>query len=80
MSSKALLSEIESAPEDIRREVWDFLKFLKAKRAAGGKVENPLPSAPDWTGIPAKWKAVWGDGDAPGSSIDTILDELRGSR
>ena len=80
MSSQVLISEIENAPEDIRREVWDFLKLLKAKRASTRNVENPVQSVPDWSGLPAKWKAAWGDGYAPGTSMDSILDELRGTR
>ena len=55
MSSQTLLSEIESAPEEIRREVWDFLKFLKSRQSAGTEREDsilPLAQtawASDWT-------------------------------
>lgn len=55
MSSQALLSEIESAPEEIRREVWEFLKFLKSRQSLELKEqESMLPLAqtawgPDWT-------------------------------
>ncbi|MFM8983876.1 MAG: hypothetical protein ACKOLA_13485 [Spartobacteria bacterium] len=54
-SSQALLSEIESAPEEIRREVWEFLKFLKSRQSLELKEqESMLPLAqtawgPDWT-------------------------------
>jgi len=55
MSSQALLSEIESAPEEIRREVWEFLKFLKSRQSLELKEqESMLPLAqttwgPDWS-------------------------------
>jgi hypothetical protein len=80
MSSQALLSEIERAPEEIRREVWNFLKFLQSKSAVGKSSENSLQGTPDWSGVPAKWKSVWGEDHAPGSSMDSILDDLRGTR
>jgi len=65
MSSQTLLSEIESAPEEIRREVWDFLKFLKSRQAAGPEREDSLlPLAqtawgPDWNS--AEEDAAWKD-------------------
>ncbi len=65
MSSQTLLSEIESAPEEIRREVWDFLKFLKSQQSAGTKREDsmlPLAQtawASDWTS--AEEDEAWKD-------------------
>jgi hypothetical protein len=65
MSSQTLLSEIESAPEEIRREVWDFLKFLKSRQSAGPEREDSvLPLAqtawgPDWTS--AEEDEAWKD-------------------
>ena len=50
----ALIKEIQSAPEPVRREVFDFLVFLKGRQAAGREGrENLLPLAqsawgPDW--------------------------------
>jgi hypothetical protein len=65
MSSQALLSEIESAPEEIRREVWNFLKFLKSRQSAGPEREDSLlPLAqtawgPDWNS--AEEDEAWKD-------------------
>jgi len=65
MSSQSLLSEIESAPEEIRREVWDFLKFLKDRQSSGTREEDSiLPLAqsawgPDWTS--AEEDEAWKD-------------------
>ena len=52
--TKTLIEEIETAPETVQREVFDFLVFLKARRAAGeeGK-ENLLPLAQ------TAWAADW---------------------
>jgi hypothetical protein len=80
MSSQALLSEIERAPEEVRREVWNFLKFLQSKSTAGESSANSVQGSPDWSDLPAKWKSVWGVGYAPGSSMESILDDLRGPR
>ena len=65
MSSQTLLSEIESAPEEIRREVWDFLKFLKSRQSAEPEKEDSmLPLAqtawgPDWNS--AEEDEAWKD-------------------
>ena len=65
MSPQALLSENESAPEEIRREVWEFLKFLKSRQTLGVKEqESMLPLAqtawgPDWSS--AEEDEAWKD-------------------
>jgi len=52
--TQALIEEIQSAPEPMRREVFDFLVFLKGRRAAEKEGrEDLLPLAqsawaPDW--------------------------------
>ena len=50
----ALIQEIKTAPEPVQREVFDFLVFLKAHRAAHGEGhENLLPLAQ------SAWAADW---------------------
>lgn len=65
MNSQSILSEIESAPEEIRREVWYFLKFLKDRQSSGIREEDSiLPLAQsawghDWTS--AEEDEAWKD-------------------
>ena len=76
MSSATLLKEIESAPEEIRREVLDFLSFLKSRRvhlSAGECSKQTI----DWSDLALRWKRVWGQEFAPGTPIDDILSDLR---
>jgi len=52
--TRTLIQEIQTAPEAVQREVFDFLVFLKARqtaRAEGG--ENLLPLAQ------SAWAADW---------------------
>ncbi len=76
MSSAALLKEIESAPEEVRREVLEFLSFLKSRRvqvSAGVSSKQSI----DWSDLSLRWKRVWGQEFAPGTPIDEILSDLR---
>lgn len=51
-TTEALIEEIRTAPEDVQREVLDYLVFLKTRpRGAGG--ENLLPLAQ------VAWAADW---------------------
>ena len=46
MSSAMLIAELESVPEETRREVLDFLAFLKSRNAASSpSAESFLPLA-----------------------------------
>jgi hypothetical protein len=50
--TKALIEEIQAAPESVQREVFDFLAFLKAREKGEGR-ENLLPLAQ------TAWAADW---------------------
>ena len=76
MSSATLLREIETAPEEIRREVYDFLSFLKSRRMPVTTCESSTPSI-DWSDLASRWNRVWGHDFAPGTPVDTILSDLR---
>jgi hypothetical protein len=76
MSSASLLREIESAPEDIRQEVLDFLSFLKSRRTPATTHEFSTPSI-DWSDLASRWNRVWGHDFAPGTPVDQILSDLR---
>ena len=76
MSSQTLLSEIESAPEEIRREVWDFLSFLKSRRIPAPTGDTSTESI-DWSDLASRWNRVWGSDFAPGTPVDEILSDLR---
>ena len=76
MSSQTLLSEIESAPEEIRREVWDFLSFLKSRRMPVPIGDTSMQSI-DWSDLASRWNRVWGSDFAPGTPVDAILSDLR---
>ncbi|MBI4662728.1 MAG: DUF2281 domain-containing protein [Verrucomicrobia bacterium] len=52
--TKTLIEEIQSAPETVQREVFDFLVFLKSKEAARHEGrEDLLPLAQ------TAWAADW---------------------
>ena len=52
--TKTLIEEIQSAPEAVQKEVFDFLVFLKARQAAQTEGrENLLPLAQ------TAWAADW---------------------
>jgi hypothetical protein len=57
MSSAMLIAELESVPEETRREVLDFLAFLKNRNAASspsGESFLPLAQtawAEDWSSL-----------------------------
>ena len=76
MSSATLLKEIESAPEEIRREVLEFLSFLKSRRVHVSAGEFSKQTI-DWSDLALRWKRVWGQEFAPGTPIDEILSDLR---
>ena len=76
MSSASLLREIESAPEEIRQEVLDFLSFLKSRRTPLATCEASTPSI-DWSDLASRWNCVWGHDFAPGTPVDAILSDLR---
>lgn len=65
MSPQILLSEIESAPEEIRRKVWDFLRFLKSQRSLEIQEEDSTLHlaqtswGPDWSS--AEEDEAWKD-------------------
>lgn len=50
--TEALIEELQTAPESVQREVFDFLAFLKAKEKNEGR-ENLLPLAQ------SAWAADW---------------------
>ena len=50
--TQALIQEIQTAPENVQREVFDFLVFLKARPQRDGE-ERLLPVAQ--TGRAADW-------------------------
>ena len=52
--TQALIKEIQNAPEPVRREVFDFLVFLKGRQVAGTEGrEDLLPLAQ------SAWAADW---------------------
>ena len=52
--TQALIEEIRNAPEPVRREVFDFLVFLKGRRVAAEEGrEDLLPLAQ------SAWAADW---------------------
>ena len=76
MSSATLLREIETAPEEIRREVCDFLSFLKSRRMPV-PASDPSTESIDWSDLASRWNRVWGHDFAPGTPVDVILSDLR---
>lgn len=53
-TTQTLIEEIQTAPESVQREVFDFLVFLKARLHAQAKgAENLLPLAQ------TVWAADW---------------------
>ena len=77
MSSAALLREIETAPEEIRQEVLDFLTFLKSRKMPPLHT-IPSPQSIDWSDLSVHWQRIWGNEFAPGTPIETIMSDLRG--
>ena len=54
ITTQTLIEEIKTAPEDVQREVFDYLVFLKARLNAQAEgVENLLPLAQ------TAWAADW---------------------
>ena len=76
MSSATLLREIETAPEEIRREVFEFLSFLKSRRMPV-PTGDPSTESIDWSDLASRWNRVWGQNFAPGTPVDAILSDLR---
>jgi hypothetical protein len=77
MSTASLLKEIEDAPEEIRQEVLDFLSFLKSRRSplsSAISVRQPI----DWSDLASRWQRIWGHEFAPGTPVETIVNDLRG--
>lgn len=53
-TTQTLIEEIKTAPENVQREVFDFLVFLKARQSAQADgAENLLPLAQ------TAWAADW---------------------
>jgi hypothetical protein len=53
-TTQTLIEEIKTAPEEVQREVFDFLVFLKARlKAQAEGAENLLPLAQ------TAWAADW---------------------
>ncbi len=77
MSSAALLREIETAPEEIRQEVLDFLTFLKSRKMPPSH-SILFPQSVDWSDLTDHWQRIWGNEFAPGTPIEAILSDLRG--
>lgn len=73
-----LLREIETAPEEIRQEVLDFLSFLKARRLPHS-ASFPAANSIDWPDLAPRWQRIWGQEFAPGTSVDQIVSDLRGN-
>jgi hypothetical protein len=76
MSSASLLKEIETAPEETRREVLDFLSFLKSRRMLV-PTTDPSTESIDWSDLASHSNRVWGQDFAPGTPVDVILSDLR---
>jgi len=51
--TRDLIEEIKSTPEPLQREIFDFLVFLKNRRAHNDANENLLPLAQ------SAWAADW---------------------
>jgi len=52
--TKTLIEEIESAPEAVQREVFDFLVFLKSKESARNEGREDLLALAQ-----TAWSADW---------------------
>ena len=78
MSARAaVIDEIKTAPESLVRETYDFILFLKQRRAlepGSGKPQTP-PAKPDFL---ARQQTLFGNRVLPDSQV--ILDEMRADR
>ena len=74
---EAILDEIKTAPESLVRETYDFILFLKQRRAleAGTAKPEPVTAKPDFL---ARQQALFGSRVLADSR--PILDELRTDR
>lgn len=74
---EAIIDEIKSAPESLVREAYDFVLFLKRRRALEHEDEEPQTATakPDFL---ARQRAMFGNRVLPDSQA--ILDELRADR
>ena len=72
-----MIHEIKLAPESLVRETYDFMLFLKSRRAQahGTGTAKPPSVKPDFL---ARQKALFGSRVVPDSQV--ILDELRAER
>jgi hypothetical protein len=78
MSARAaIIDEIKSAPESLVREAYDFVLFLKQRRALEHEDGKPKTATvkPDFL---ARQQALFGNRALPDSQA--ILDELRADR
>jgi hypothetical protein len=74
---EAILDEIKNAPESLVRETYDFILFLKQRRAleTGTHELEPTTTKPDFL---ARQQALFGGRVLADSQL--ILDELRTDR
>jgi hypothetical protein len=74
---EAILDEIKTAPESLVRETYDFILFLKQRRALEARTAEPDPvtAKPDFL---ARQQALFGSRVLADSQ--EILDELRTDR
>ncbi len=73
----AIIDEIKTAPESVVREAYDFILFLKRRRALEPRTGKPQTATakPDFL---ARQQAIFGSRVLPDSQ--GILDELRADR
>ena len=71
---EALKAEIETAPEPLLRQVFDFVVALKTKQPA----KQPSTPPVQWPDFAARLKAQFGDRVTPDS--EDILDSMREDR
>ncbi len=74
---EAITDEIETAPESLVRETYDFIMFLKQRRTLEHEGEEPktVRGKPDFL---ARQQTLFGSRVLPNSQA--ILDELRADR
>ena len=74
---EAIIDEINTAPESLVRETYDFILFLKRQRVleTGISELNKVTAKPDYM---ARQRALFGERTLPDS--EAILDELRKDR
>ena len=72
-----IIDEIKTAPESLVRETYDFILFLKQRRAQEPATAKPQTTIakPDFL---ARQQALFGNRVMPDSQL--ILDELRADR